>query len=296
MAERPRLYLLDTNVLMHDPTSLYRFAEHDIFLPMIVLEELDRAKKGVSEVARNVRQVSRFIGQMMSADSPIEEGLSLQEPEGLNLKVGSGKLFFQTERFENGSHLVGDRTLADNEILLAALHLTRNQPEKDVILVSKDINLRIKAAIHGIPAEDYHNDRALDDLSLLYTGMRELDNGFWEAHSTEDSWTEDGRTFYRMGRQADEDWYANQCLRLAGDNGLEALVRTVADDQIVLEVAQDFRRAQNGGLGHHRAQPGAELCAEFIDGPGHRFRHPARHRRHRQDLAGPGRRPRPDSG
>jgi len=267
MAERPRLYLLDTNVLMHDPTSLYRFAEHDIFLPMIVLEELDRAKKGVSEVARNVRQVSRFIGQMMSADSPIEEGLSLQEPEGLNLKVGSGKLFFQTERFENGSHLVGDRTLADNEILLAALHLTRNQPEKDVILVSKDINLRIKAAIHGIPAEDYHNDRALDDLSLLYTGMRELDNGFWEAHSTEDSWTEDGRTFYRMGRQADEDWYANQCLRLAGDNGLEALVRTVADDQIVLEVAQDFRRAQNGVWGITARNPEQNFALNLLMDP-----------------------------
>lgn len=267
MAERPRLYLLDTNVLMHDPTSLYRFAEHDIFLPMIVLEELDRAKKGVSEVARNVRQVSRFIGQMMSADSPIEEGLSLQEPEGLNLKVGSGKLFFQTERFENGSHLVGDRTLADNEILLAALHLTRNQPEKDVILVSKDINLRIKAAIHGIPAEDYHNDRALDDLSLLYTGMRELDNGFWEAHSTEDSWTEEGRTFYRMGRQADEDWYANQCLRLAGDNGLEALVRTVADDQIVMEIARDFRRAQNGVWGITARNPEQNFALNLLMDP-----------------------------
>ncbi len=267
MAERPRLYLLDTNVLMHDPTSLYRFAEHDIFLPMIVLEELDRAKKGVSEVARNVRQVSRFIGQMMHADSPIEHGLSLREPEGLNLKVGSGRLFFQTERIDNGSELVGDRSLADNEILLAALHLSRNHPEKDVILVSKDINLRIKAAIHGIPAEDYHNDRALDDLSLLYTGMRELDNGFWEAHSTEDSWTEDGRTFYRMGRQADEDWYANQCLRLAGDNGLEALVRTVADDQIVMEIAQDFRRAQNGVWGITARNPEQNFALNLLMDP-----------------------------
>ncbi|MEE4331360.1 MAG: PIN domain-containing protein, partial [Wenzhouxiangella sp.] len=249
MADPLRLYLLDTNVLMHDPTALFRFAEHDIYLPMIVLEELDRAKKGVSEVARNVRQVSRFIGQMMDEDTLLEAGLELQQPDGLNLRVGTGRLFFQTERFDNGHELVGDRSLADNEILLAALALTRKRTDREVVLVSKDINLRIKAGIHGVLAEDYHNDRALDDLSLLFTGLRELDNRFWHEHSTRDSWTEDGRTFYRMGRADEDEWYPNQCLRLAGDNGLEALVRDVREDSIVIEVAQDFRSTQHGVWG-----------------------------------------------
>ena len=67
MGKNKRLYILDTNVLMHDPTSLFRFEEHDVFLPMMVLEELDAAKKGLTEVSRNVRQVSRFIGDMMQA-------------------------------------------------------------------------------------------------------------------------------------------------------------------------------------------------------------------------------------
>jgi len=249
MAERARLYLLDTNVLMHDPTALFRFAEHDVYLPMIVLEELDRSKKGVSEVARNVRQVSRFIGQMMAPGDKLEDGLTLSEPEGLNLNVGTGRLYFQTEHFDNGSELVGDRTLADNEILLAALSLTRKHPDTQIILVSKDINLRIKAAIHGITAEDYYNDRALDDLSLLYSGVTELDTGFWENNETLDSWTEEGRTFYRMRRQAEDEWHPNQCLRLAGENGLEAMVRDVGGDEIVIEVARDFRREQHGVWG-----------------------------------------------
>ena len=267
MAERPRLYLLDTNVLMHDPTALFRFAEHDIFLPMIVLEELDRSKKGVSEVARNVRQVSRFLGQMIQPGDKLENGLSLSEPEGLNLKVGTGRLYFQTERFENGSEMLGDRSLADNEILLAALSLTRKHTDKQVILVSKDINLRIKATIHGVRSEDYHNDRALDDLSLLYNGMRELDNSFWEAHNTEDSWTEDGRTFYRMSRRADDDWYPNQCLRLSGNNGMEALVRDVEKDSITMEVAQDYRRSQHGVWGINARNPEQNFALNLLMDP-----------------------------
>ncbi len=267
MAEPARLYLLDTNVLMHDPTALFRFAEHDIFLPMIVLEELDRSKKGVSEVARNVRQVSRFLGQMMHPGSKLENGVALTEPEGLNLKAGTGRLYFQTEKFENGSDLVGDRGLADNEILLAALALTRKLPDTQVILVSKDINLRIKATIHGIVAEDYHNDRALDDLSLLYTGMRELDNSFWEAHATEDSWTEESRTFYRMARQPDDEWHINQCLRLAGQNGLEALVREVGSDHIVLEVAQDYRRSQSEVWGIQARNPEQNFALNLLMDP-----------------------------
>jgi PhoH-like ATPase len=267
MAEKARLYLLDTNVLMHDPTALFRFAEHDIFLPMIVLEELDRSKKGVSEVARNVRQASRFLGAMMKPGDQLENGVALTEPEGLNLKAGTGRLYFQTEKFENGADLVGDRALADNEILLAALSLSHKYPDKQVILVSKDINLRIKATIHGVVAEDYHNDRALDDLSLLYTGVRELDNSFWEAHATKDSWTEDGRTYYRMARQSEDEWYPNQCLRLAGENGLEALVRLVDSDNIVLEVAQDYRRTHSEVWGIQARNPEQNFALNLLMDP-----------------------------
>ncbi|MGY6588734.1 MAG: PhoH family protein [Wenzhouxiangella sp.] len=267
MTETTRLYLLDTNVLMHDPTALFRFAEHDIYLPMVVLEELDRAKKGVSEVARNVRQVSRFIGQLMNPGDQLDQGLALREPDGLNLKVGSGRLYFQTESLDGASALLGDRSLADNEILLCALELMRQQPEREIVLVSKDINLRIKATIHGVLAEDYHNDRALDDLSLLYTGLSEFDNGFWTERATRDSWTEDGRTYYRMERQPDEDWHPNQCLRLSGDSGMEALVREVGDDDLLLEVAQDYRKSLHDVWGIRARNPEQNFALNLLMDP-----------------------------
>ena len=182
MGSGKRLYVLDTNVLMHDPTSIFRFEEHDVLLPMMVLEELDAAKKGLSEVARNVRQVSRFIGEMMAQQEVVDldQGLELREPDGLELAVGTGKLYFQTTQPEKHSSLLQDGSFADNEILSTAVSLQGSFPEREIVLVSKDINLRIKAAILGVPAEDYYNDRALDDLSLLYRGVRVHDESFWE--------------------------------------------------------------------------------------------------------------------
>ncbi len=241
MAQAQRLYLLDTNVLMHDPTALFRFDEHDIFLPMVVLEELDAAKKGLSEVSRNVRQVSRFIGQMVTHGDNLEQGVPLKLPEGVDLQAGTGRLFFQTAALENGKGLIGDSGLADNQILQAALSLRQVQPEREIILVSKDINLRIKAAIHGVRAEDYHNDRALDDLSLLYPGIENLDNRFWETYPIRDSWTEGHRTYYRLSRTPGDEWHPNQCLCLEGENGLEALVNKVEEQEFVIRVAEDFR-------------------------------------------------------
>ena len=200
MGSEKRLYVLDTNVLMHDPTAIFRFEEHDVFLPMMVLEELDAAKKGLSEVARNVRQVSRFIGEMMQRQqaSRLDEGLELREPDGLELSAGTGRLYFQTAMPETHSSLLRDGSFADNEILSTALALQDTYSEKSIVLVSKDINLRIKAAILGVQAEDYYNDRALDDLSLLYRGLRVHDEGFWEINPHIESWNEGSLTHYRI--------------------------------------------------------------------------------------------------
>ena len=156
-----RLFVLDTNVLMHDPTALFRFQEHDIFLPMVVLEELDHSKKGVSEVARNVRQVSRFMDDLISAAdaNAIHAGVPLSSNTQYGKgKIPSGNLMFQTEALDYPAPtgLPGDSP--DNTILTVALSLRDKYPERDVILVSKDINLRIKATIVGLKAEDYFND------------------------------------------------------------------------------------------------------------------------------------------
>lgn len=244
MPQQTRLYVLDTNVLMHDPTALFRFEEHDVFIPMVVLEELDAAKKGLSEVSRNVRQVSRFIGEMLAREhsDDISNGLSLQQPNGLELPAGSGRLFFQTELPDSNGRLNSNGALADNQILHTMLHLQEQSPDRQVVLVSKDINLRIKAVINRLPAEDYQNDKALDDLNLLYHGFTEFGEEFWESYAEMDSWSnESGETWYRCQRQKGDTWYPNQCLKIGGNNGLEAIVKEATDDQFSFRVAHDFR-------------------------------------------------------
>jgi len=242
------LFVLDTNVLMHDPTSIFRFQEHDIFLPMVVLEELDRGKKGMSEVARNVRQATRFLDQLLvNADKDeIDAGLPIG-PISVNgggiLLPATGRLFFQTEPLDLRLPDSLPGTLPDNYILGTAQALRGLRPDRQVIIVSKDINLRIKAAVLGIPAEDYSNDQVLDDVTLLYTGMEALPDDFWEHHEKSlDSWKEEGRTFYRIKGPDVADWYPGQCLYLGEDTSFEAIVRKKASEtEVVIELVDDYR-------------------------------------------------------
>jgi PhoH-like ATPase len=244
MTKGKRIYVLDTNVLMHDPTALFRFEEHDVFLPMTVIEELDAAKKGASEVSRNARQVSRFINELIERNSnkPIADGLELKLPQGIQLdrKAQVGRLYFQTQNFEtNGPGK--KKTLPDNLILASIVSLREQRPDVPIVLVSKDINLRIKASIVGIPAEDYENDRALDDFSLLYAGHVELPKDFWDRHSELRSWSERGHTFYEMKLRKDEDWQPQEFLYLPGENDVELRVLRIKDGLATLQIIDDYR-------------------------------------------------------
>ncbi len=251
MGKNKRLYVLDTNVLMHDPTSMFRFEEHDVFLPMIVLEELDAAKKGLTEVSRNVRQVSRFIGDMMSTQSAakLEDGLELLIPQGLDLPNDRGRLYFQTKPTETHPSLLNKGSFADNEILSTALALQESEKGHEIVLISKDINLRIKAAILNVPAEDYYNDRALDDVDLLYKGLSIEDDSFWERYPEVDSWTESGSTYYRIKRIEDDDWFPNQCVAIGNGDGIEAIVVEVNEAFAVLKLVTDYQSGKNNVWG-----------------------------------------------
>jgi PhoH-like ATPase len=242
--EKRRLYVLDTNVLMHDPTAIFRFQEHDIFLPMVVLEELDAGKKGMSEASRNVRQVSRFLDDMMRdvSKQEIDAGLVIQSLQNATgAAITGGRLFFQTEALVGSlpDTLPGNKP--DNYILATTQALQALHRETRVTLVSKDINLRIKAAVLGIHAEDYFNDKALDDLDLLFTGMQELPKDFWDKHSKDmESWQQEGRTWYRIQGPLVKDWHPNQCVYSESDN-FEALVRGIDDRGALLELTRDYR-------------------------------------------------------
>jgi len=245
-SEAKRTFVLDTNVLMHDPSSLFRFQEHNIYIPMIVLEELDDNKRGASEVARNARQASRFLDDLLrdvDADN-IEQGIELPhgsetEPEKI------GRLFLQTQSLHEDlpESLPGDKP--DNHILATALGLKHKQPDLSVTIVSKDINLRIKASILGIHNEDYYNDQVLEDVDLLYSGTTALESDFWSKHEKDmESWQEEGRTFYRISGPELADWYSNECLSVGGEE-FEAIIRQVDENSATIEHTKNYRQKNN---------------------------------------------------
>jgi PhoH-like ATPase len=249
-----RLFVLDSNVLMHDPSALFRFQEHDLFLPMMVLEELDNNKKGHSEVARNARQTSRFIEELVAdaSQEQIEAGIILNSVlNNSEDKLSSGKLFFQTRSYNATlpDYLPG--SLPDNNILGTTLALSEKFNKHTITLVTKDINLRIKAASLGIKVEDYHNDRVLEDVDLLYTGTVKLNNDFWDQHAREmDSWIEEGRTFYKLHGPEVKNWHPNAFIYSKDESQpFEALVRSIDGDTAVIETTKDFQSSTHSVWG-----------------------------------------------
>ncbi len=244
-----RLFVLDTNVLMHDPTALFHFQEHGVFLPMVVLEELDKHKRGTSEVAQNARQASRFLDEMMQGASKeaIDRGLPIKSYNMPEESTG-GRLFFQTHIVPSNlpDSLPGDKP--DNNILSIAIALQQEHPGKQVTLVSKDINLRIKATVLGVHAEDYYNDQVLEDVDLLYRGIQELPKDFWERSREEmESWHEEGRTFYRITGPDVASWYPNQFISLKEEDFL-AVVREKEGERATVELTRDYSRQGVWGI------------------------------------------------
>ena len=254
----PKLFVLDTNVLMHDPTSLFRFEEHDVFLPMITLEELDGHKKGMSEVARNARQVSRQLDALATFDA--KDG-SFDPKVGIALsktgqKQAGGKLFFQTTLLEVKLPAGLPQGKADNQILGVVQGLREQQLEsktpRDVVLVSKDINMRVKARALGLTAEDYFNDKTLEDGDLMYTGVLALPADFWEHHGkTMESWQQGGHTFYRISGPLVPALLINQFVYLEtpGAAPLYARVAEITGKSAVLKTLRDHAHVKNAVWG-----------------------------------------------
>lgn len=251
-----KLFVLDTNVLMHDPTSLFRFEEHDVYLPMMTLEELDDHKKGMSEVARNARQVSRSLDALVAdvAEDAINQGIALSK---LGNKDARGRLFFQTQLPDvtpPGGLPVGK---ADNQILGVVQALEKQYPGRAVVLVSKDINMRIKARAIGLPAEEYFNDHVLEDTDLLYSGIQQLPDDFWNRHAKGmESWQENrhgtSTMFYRVTGPSVPAMLVNQFVYLEPKNGEAAFygqVTQINGKTAVLRTLRDYSHAKNSVWG-----------------------------------------------
>ncbi|HEX4880028.1 MAG TPA: PhoH family protein [Limnobacter sp.] len=242
-----KIFVLDTNVLMHDPTSLFRFEEHDVFLPLITLEELDNHKKGMSEVARHARQVSRSLDALMENIEDIEKGVALNR---LGNADAMGRLLVQTTELTAELPKTLPVGKADNQILGVVFALAKQHADKEVALVSKDINMRIKARALGLLAEDYFNDQVLEDRDLLYSGFQELPADFWEKNSKGiESWQQGGSTYYRISGPSVKDMMVNQFVYCETGIPLIAQVLEVNGRTAVLKTLRDFSHNKNSVWG-----------------------------------------------
>ena len=253
-SQSTKLFVLDTNVLMHDPTSLFRFEEHDIYLPILTLEELDAHKKGMTEVARNARQASRFLDELVTVYAgPGSEGIATGIP--LHDKSGgaaTGRLFLQTDPATAELPASLASTRADNQIIAVVMHLTRQAGKRQVVLVSKDINMRIKARALGLAAEDYFNDKVLEDTELLYSGVRELPADFWERHGKGmESWQQGGHTYYRLTGPLVPSLHVNEFLFLEkpGETPFHGVVKEIQGKSALVSTLKDFTHQKNNVWG-----------------------------------------------
>ncbi|GAB3646240.1 PhoH family protein [Ramlibacter alkalitolerans] len=246
-----KMFVLDTNVLMHDPMSLFRFDEHDIFLPMVVLEELDGHKKGTTEVARNARQASRSLDALAGTQgADIAHGLRL---DTTGHKEAGGCLFFQTMPLSPSGLPMGlPPGKADNQILSVVQALQEKHAPMQVVLVSKDINMRVKARALGLVTEDYKNDKTLDDLDLMYSGSLALPPDFWAKHGkTVESWQQGVHTFYRISGPIVPALFINQFVyfEAPGEPSLYARVIEIRGKTAVLKTLKDYGHLKNAVWG-----------------------------------------------
>ena len=245
-----KLFVLDTNVLMHDPMCLFRFEEHDIFLPMIVLEELDGHKKGMTEVARNARQTSRTLDALAGNEgADIALGLMLNTT---GHREAGGCLFFQTQPLDYTLPVSLPQGKADNQILGVVEALRKEHAPREVVLVSKDINMRVKARALGLATDDYQSDKTLDDGDLLYSGALALPADFWTRQSkTVESWQQGSYTFYRITGPIVGSLMINQFayFEAAGEPPLYARVTEIRDKTAVLKTLKEFNHLKNSVWG-----------------------------------------------
>ncbi|MEX2358700.1 MAG: PIN domain-containing protein, partial [Pirellulaceae bacterium] len=161
-----KLFVLDTNVILHDASSFLNFKEHDVAIPITVLEELDRFKKGNEDINFQSREFLRRI-DLMTGDVLSDEGAVIAADQGrLRVVLGHEKDESLRSVFLTDS--------PDNRILNTAMFLTKNTPDRRVILISKDTNLRMKAKSLGLQAQDYVSDK-VQTSDTLYTGRRVFD-------------------------------------------------------------------------------------------------------------------------
>lgn len=230
-SSNPIFYVLDTNVLIHDPTSILNFDEHHVVIPITVLEELDSLKSGRQSIAADCRQAIRELDKLLGrADcSSVESGVMIPRGED---KKNIGTLSVLMSEVPEGVAMLSSH-LNDNKILNDVGFLKQNNPGRRVVLVSKDINVRLKARGCGIESQDYHSDQLLSDIEQLNTGYVEFKDSFWDLVNDVDTVQQDGRTLHKVSRDLFAmEVYPNQFIH--DETGFLARIVNVQTDFVTL--------------------------------------------------------------
>ncbi len=226
---RSKAYVIDTNVLIHDPTALIKFEEHQVVIPMTVLEELDKLKLSKSGVSMECRQAIRQIDDILGESTPEQIQVGVPIPSA-GKKHGRLSILMDTS-IQQSSMLPND--LNDNKIINSLIFLQQQKPKVEIILVTKDINMRLKARGCGIEAEDYHNDQLVSDIKSLTKGFHVYKNSFWDEIEKVESIQDPGRTLHKISRdQFNKELFINQYI--LDDQGFVARIHAIDDNTVTL--------------------------------------------------------------
>lgn len=236
VVRQQKVYVLDTNVLIHDPNALLNFEEHAVAIPMTVLEELDKLKSGKSHSAADCRAAIRQIDRIIGHASPEQVDAGVPIPRAHDSTQGCLSVLMPRPVAELAHPL--PEHLNDNRIINDVAILKQRDPLRRYVLVTKDINMRLKARACGIEAEDYHTDQLVSDVRQLSQGYFEIEGSLWEQVSQVDSWRDGPETHHRLPRAelsaalAGRDLYLNQFV--LDEQGFIGRVMAVEDDSVVL--------------------------------------------------------------
>ncbi|CAB1257249.1 PhoH family protein [Vibrio cholerae] len=226
-----KLFVLDTNILLHEPLAIYSFKEHDVVIPMTVLEELDRIKDSKRDVARDARVAIRALEHLFHDATPeeITEGIPLSKQEGA---TGTISILADYELDETVKAFTDKE--GDNRILNAVLYLQAQRAPRAVVLVTKDINMRLRAKGAGVLyVEDYRTDQLIDDIQYLTKGFQTRPGSFWDSVEDVASYTLGGKTFHKLDRAPFDPTFLNQYV-IDEDSDFAARVETIDGDTLTL--------------------------------------------------------------
>ncbi|MFV0574889.1 MAG: PhoH family protein [Vibrio sp.] len=204
-----KLFVLDTNILLHEPHAIYSFQEHDVVIPMTVLEELDRIKDSKRDVARDARVAIRALEGIFHDATP--EEITHGIPFGQEQTSGTIAILADYD-IQESDKAFADKE-GDNRILNGVIALQKQHPQREVVLVTKDINMRLRAKGAGVlKVEDYRTDQLIDDVQYLTKGFAEYKGSFWDNFKQVESYTSGAKTFHKVDRESLEPTYINQYL------------------------------------------------------------------------------------